>query len=85
MDKEVQDAENAWISGEHMIALVDAYLHEVLDNDADKLPETFFAGKGDIKTLMLKREHKKKLLDILRENEPFNNNKAQVGWENYIK
>lgn len=85
MDKEVQDAENAWISGEHMISLVDAYLHEVLDNDGDKLPETFFAGKGDIKTLMLKREHKKKLLDILRENEPFNNTKALVGWENYLK
>lgn len=85
MDKEVQNAESAWITGNNIIALVDAYLHEVLGDGAEKLPTSFFAGKGDIKTLMLRREHKNKLLEILRANEPFNNTKALVAWESYLK
>ncbi len=78
-DKDVQDAENDWISPANMQSLIELYLDDLLGEGE------YLRGKQDIKSLQLSREKRQALLRDLKQMKLGNNNTASRLWTAYLK
>lgn len=78
-DKDVQDAENDWISPANMQSLIELYLDDLLGEGE------YLRGKQDIKSLQLSREKRQALLRDLKQMKLVNNNTASRLWTAYLK
>ena len=79
IDKDVQDAENPWISAQCINEMVNAFLDDYLG------PGDYIRGKGDGKNLRLSLEKRQLLLDDLRTMQLPANNNAVKPWKAYLK
>lgn len=78
-DKDVQDAENDWISPRNIQSLVELFLNDLLGEGE------YLRGKQDIKTLQLSGEKRQMLLRDLKQLKVVNNNTASRLWTAYLK
>lgn len=78
-DKDVQDAENDWISPANIQSLIELYLDDLLGEGE------YLRGKQDIKSLQLSREKRQVLLRDLKQMKLVNNNTASRLWTAYLK
>ena len=79
MDKDVQDAENAWINPQSLNELLNIFMDDYLGKGE------YLRGKQDGKTLRLSVEKRQALLDGLSKTPlPSNNNAAKL-WKAYLK
>lgn len=78
-DKDVQDAENDWISPANIQSLIELYLDDLLGEGE------YLRGKQDIKSLQLSREKRQALLRDLKQMKLVNNNTASRLWTAYLK
>ncbi|WP_022757460.1 helicase-related protein [Butyrivibrio fibrisolvens] len=80
-NKDVQDAENAWINADSISELVDTYLVDVLGDG-----EYIRGNKvNELKTMRISGEKKQILIDSMKSAVPVNNNNARKLWNAYLK
>lgn len=79
LNKDVQDAENVWISPASINELVNIFLNDFLGEGE------YIIGKSDQKSLRLSSEKRQMLLDNLKNTEIVNNNDATKQWNRYLK
>ena len=79
IDKDVQNAENEWISSYNIQKLVCTFLNEFLGKGE------YIKGRSEIKNLRLSVEKKHKLLEHLRNINIMNTNSALRFWKGYLK
>lgn len=79
LDKDVQAAENPWISPKHIENLVKRYLRNKFDETE------FIRGKDRGKQLRLSLDVRRKLLDTCIKNKNLNKNLAYLKWIDYLK
>ena len=79
MNKDVQDAENAWISPQSLNGLVNEFLDDYLGEGE------YIRGKAELKSLRLAVDKRKLLLENLNKINPQNNNNASKLWKAYLK
>lgn len=80
-NKDVQDAESAWINPESISNLVDTYLVDVLGDG-----EYIRGNKvNELKTMRISGEKKQILIDSMKSAVPVNNNNARKLWNAYLK
>jgi len=77
--KDVQDAENEWISSQSINDLVNAYMNDFLGEGE------YIRGKGELKNLRIAGDKRKMLLQNLKEVNIPNNNAAYKIWQAYLK
>ncbi len=78
-NKDVQDAENMWISPQSIQNLVKTFLNDFLGEGE------YIRGKSDLKSLRLSNEKRAALLDNLKSIHIVNNNYASKLWTAYLK
>lgn len=78
-NKDVQDAENMWITPQSVQEMVETFLRDYLDDGK------YIRGKGDLKNLRLSQDKRRKLLENLGEVKITNNNTAFRLWKAYLK
>lgn len=79
MDKDVQDAENAWINPQSIQELLNMFMEDYLGQGE------YLRGKADGKTLRLAADKRQLLLDNLTQlASPLNNQAAKL-WRSYLK
>lgn len=78
-DKDVQDAENEWISPANIQSLVELFLNDLLGEGE------YLRGKQDIKSLQLSGEKRQMLFRDLKQLKVVNNNIASRLWRAYLK
>ena len=78
-NKDVQDAENMWITPQSVQEMVETFLRDYLDDGE------YIRGKGDLKNLRLSQDKRRKLLENLGEVKITNNNTAFRLWKAYLK
>jgi len=79
MNKDVQDAENTWISPQSMNAMVELFLNDLLGEGE------YLKGKKEHKNLRLSSDKRIKLLDNLKKVPIANNNAASKLWSAFLK
>jgi superfamily II DNA/RNA helicase len=80
-NKDVQDAESAWINPDSISNLVDTYLVDFLGDG-----EYIRGNKvNELKTMRISGEKKQLLLDSMKNAVPVNNNNARKLWKAYLK
>ncbi len=79
MNKDVQDAENIWISPQSLNGLVNEFLDDYLGEGE------YIRGKTGLKSLRLAVEKRKLLLENLNKVNLQNNNTASKIWKAYLK
>ena len=79
MDKDVQDAENAWINPQSLNELLNIYMDDYLGQGE------YLRGKQDGKTLRLAADKRQLLLDDLMKMPLSTNNHATKLWKAYLK
>lgn len=79
MDKDVQDAENAWISPESLVELLNTYMTDYLGQGE------YLRGKQEGKTLRLSADKRQILYDdLMKMQVPLNNHVSKL-WKAYLK
>lgn len=78
-NKDVQDAENIWITPQSIQKMVEMFLSDYLDEGE------YIRGKGDLKSLRLAQDKRKKLLEHLKDVTITNTNNASRLWKAYLK
>lgn len=78
-DKDVQEAENEWISPESINNMVNVFMDDFLGKGE------YLRGKQEIKTLRLSGDKRQMLLNNLKELKIVNNNIASKLWNAYLK
>ena len=78
-NKDVQDAENMWITPQSIQELVDTFMNDFLGEGE------YLRGKADLKSLRLAGDKRRKLLDNLSEVKIVNANNASKLWTAYLK
>lgn len=78
-DKDVQEAENEWISPESINNMVNVFMDDFLGKGE------YLRGKQEIKTLRLSADKRQMLLNNLKELKIINNNIASKLWNAYLK
>lgn len=79
MDKDVQDAENAWINPQSLNELLNIFMNDYLGQGE------YLRGKQDGKTLRLAADKRQLLLDDLMKMPLSTNNHATKLWKAYLK
>ena len=79
MDKDVQDAENAWINPQSLNELLNIFMDDYLGQGE------YLRGKQDGKTLRLAADKRQLLLDDLMKMPLSTNNHATKLWKAYLK
>ena len=79
MDKDVQDAENAWINPQSLNELLNTFMDDYLGQGE------YLRGKQDGKTLRLSADKRQLLLDDLMKMPLSTNNHATKLWKAYLK
>lgn len=79
MNKDVQEAENPWISSQSLNNLVNMFLNDFLGEGE------YIRGKSELKSLRLALDKRKLLLENLRNIDITNNNHAGKLWNAYLK
>lgn len=79
MNKDVQQAENPWISSQSLNNLVNMFLNDFLGEGE------YIRGKSELKSLRLALDKRKLLLENLRNIDITNNNHAGKLWNAYLK
>ena len=79
MDKDVQDAENAWINPQSLNELLNVFMDDYLGQGE------YLRGKQDGKTLRLAADKRQLLLDDLMKMPLSTNNHATKLWKAYLK
>lgn len=77
MNKDVQDAESAWISAQSIKEMTDMYLIDYLGEGE------YLRGKSELKSLRLAADKRQLLLNSLKMNPPINSNNASKLWMAY--
>ncbi|MCD7825826.1 MAG: SNF2-related protein [Clostridiaceae bacterium] len=77
--KDVQDAENIWISPQSIQELVETFLNDFLGEGE------FIRGKGELKNLRLASDKRRQMLENLATVKITNNNNASKLWNAYLK
>lgn len=78
-NKDVQDAENVWITPQSIQEMVEMFLSDYLDEGE------YIRGKSDLKSLRLAQDKRKKLLEHLKDVTITNTNNAFRLWKAYLK
>lgn len=78
-NKDVQDAENMWITPQSIQELVDTFMNDFLGEGE------YLRGKTDLKSLRLTGDKRRKLLNNLNEVKIVNTNNASKLWTAYLK
>ena len=78
-NKDVQDAENMWITPQSIQELVDTFMNDFLGEGE------YLRGKADLKSLRLAGDKRRKLLDNLGEVKIVNTNNASKLWTAYLR
>lgn len=78
-NRDVQDAENIWISPQSIQEMVDMFLNDFLGKGE------YIRGKSDLKMLRVSADRRRKLLDNLRTVNISNVNDASRRWSAYLK
>lgn len=78
-DKDVQEAENEWISPDSINNMVNVFMDDFLGKGE------YLRGKQEIKTLRLSADKRQMLLNNLKELKIVNNNIASKLWNAYLK
>lgn len=78
-NKDVQEAENIWISPQSIQELVDTYLNDFLGEGE------YIRGKAELKNLRLANDKRRQLLDNLSSIKIVNSNNATKLWSAYLK
>lgn len=78
-NKDVQDAENVWITPQSIQEMVEMFLSDYLDEGE------YIRGKSDLKSLRLAQDKRKKLLEHLKDVTITNTNNASRLWKAYLK
>lgn len=78
-NKDVQDAENAWISPQSIQELVDTYLNDFLGEGE------YIRGKSELKNLRISTDKRRQLLGVLSPSKASNNNQAMNTWASYLR
>lgn len=78
-NKDVQDAENMWITPQSIQEMVEMFLSDYLDEGE------YIRGKSDLKSLRLSQDKRKKLLEHLKDVTITNTNNASRLWKAYLK
>ncbi len=78
-NKEVQDAENIWISPQSIQNMVACFLNDFLGKG------DYILGKSELKSLRLAGDKRRMLLDNLKTVRVVNNNNAGKIWSAYLK
>ena len=78
-NKDVQDAENMWITPQSIQKMVEMFLSDYLDEGE------YIRGKSDLKSLRLAQDKRKKLLEHLKDVTITNTNNASRLWKAYLK
>lgn len=79
INKDVQDAENSWISPNSLQDMTERYLMEFLGEGE------YIRGKSELKSLRLAAEKRNKLLNELKTRNIGNHNNASKLWSAYLK
>ena len=79
MNKDVQDAENSWISPQSINDLVNMFMNDLLGEGE------YLRGKSELKSLRLSSDKRQILLDNLKKVQIVNNNNANKLWIAYLK
>ena len=78
-NKDVQDAENMWISPGSIQEMVDTFLNDLLGEGE------YIRGKNDLKSLRLASDKRRMLLENLKNVKIVNSNNASRLWNAYLK
>ena len=78
-NKDVQDAENMWITPQSIQELVDMFMNDFLGEGE------YLRGKAELKSLRLAGDKRRKLLDNLNEVKIVNTNNASKLWTAYLR
>lgn len=78
-NKDVQDAENIWISPASIQELVNVFMNDLLGEGE------YIRGKSDLKSLRLASDKRRLLLDNLKDVKIVNSNNASRLWTAYLK
>ena len=78
-NKDVQEAENMWITPQSIQELVDTFMKDFLGEGE------YLRGKSDLKSLRLAGDKRRKLLDNLSEVKIMNTNNASKLWTAYLR
>lgn len=78
-NKDIQDAENLWISPQSIQEMVKIFLDDYLGDGE------YIRGKADLKNLRLANDKRRMLLDNLKTVRIVNNNNASKLWTAYLK
>ena len=79
INKDVQYAENEWISSQSIKEMTEMYLNDFLGEGE------YIRGKSELKSLRLASDKRQLLLNSLKEKPPTNNNNASKLWMAYLK
>lgn len=79
LNKDVQEAENSWISPASIQELINVFLNDFLGDGE------YIIGKSEQKSLRLSNEKRQMLLENLKKTEIVNNNNATKLWNAYLK
>lgn len=79
LNKDVQEAENVWISPANINEMLNVFLNDLLGKGE------YIIGKSEQKSLRLSSEKRQILLNNLKETEIVNNNNALKLWTAYLK
>ncbi|UZQ51663.1 helicase-related protein [Clostridium kluyveri] len=79
INKDVQDAENSWISPESINDLVNMFMKDFLGEGE------YIRGKSELKSLRLSSDKRQMLFDNLKNVQIVNNNNANKLWMAYLK
>lgn len=79
MNKDVQDAENSWISTQSINDIVNMFMNDLLGEGE------YLRGKAELKSLRLSSDKRQMLLDNLKKVQIVNNNNANKLWMAYLK
>ena len=78
-NKDVQDAENTWITPQSIQEMVEMFLNDYLEEGE------YIRGKSDLKSLRLAQDKRRKLLEYLKDVKIANTNNASRLWKAYLK
>lgn len=79
MNKDVQDAENPWISPQSIKDMTEMFLSDYLGEGE------YIRGKSELKSLRLAADKRQQLLSEFRKKQVVNNNNASKLWGAYLK
>jgi len=79
MNKDVQDAENLWISPQSIKDMTEMFLNDYLGEGE------YLRGKSELKSLRLAADKRQQLLYEFRKKQIINNNNASKLWGAYLK